>query len=389
MQIPLIKSSFFMEKQTRAELAQFVAQSDRFSMGDYCLQFERDFAVAQECTHAVFVSSGSMANLVLIQAFMNLGIFPRGYRVGISALTWSTSVMPLIQLGLIPVAIDCEPDTLNVSSRTLAEHVDDIDALFITNVLGFCDDIDGVERLCNAHNIICIEDNCESIGTRYRGRLSGNFGEASTFSFFVGHQMSTIEGGMICTNNTALYEMLLLVRSHGWDRNSPAAAQDALRETHGIDPFFNRYTFYDLGFNARPTEISGWLGVKQLPYLPEIIARREAHFARYQQALQATGQWQQLRTDHLDVVSNFAMPLIAHDETVADKAKQAFVQADVEIRPVLAGDITAQPFYRKYCAQARCPNTRHLHKNGFYIPNNPDLSEADVALLCSLIAKEY
>src|SRR3989338_10474023 len=215
--IKLVKSSFHNERETKKKLADFI------------------FAAKQRRKHAVYVNSGSSANLILIQSLLNLGRLKKGDRVGFSALTWATNIMTLIQLGLVPVAIDCEMKTLNVSPSKLKEKINDIDALFITNVLGFSDDIVSIARLCTKHGIPLYEDNCESLGSSVAGRLLGNFGEASTFSFYVGHHISTIEGGMVCTDDEDLYHMLVMVRAHGWDRNLPREAQDNLRKINGID----------------------------------------------------------------------------------------------------------------------------------------------------------
>src|SRR3989344_712644 len=142
-------------------------------------------------------------------------------KVGFSALTWATNTMPLIQLDLDPVPIDISLKNLNICSDNLLSILENIqlDALFITNLLGFCGDLDKISGVCNRKNIILIEDNCESLGSTLNDIKLGNFGLASTFSFYVGHHMSTIEGGMVCTDDKSLYEMLLMVRAHGWDRN--------------------------------------------------------------------------------------------------------------------------------------------------------------------------
>ena len=160
--------------------------------------------------------------------------------------------MPIIQLGLVPVAVDCELETLNVSPRTLAPV--DIKCLFLTNVLGFCDDLPGIADLCRLRGILLLEDNCESLGSRISGRLLGNYGLASTFSFFVGHHLSTIEGGMVCTDDDELGDGLIVTRAHGWDRDLPSHRRACLRQSHHVDDFFAEYTFHDLAYNARPTE---------------------------------------------------------------------------------------------------------------------------------------
>lgn len=384
--IKLVKSSFYEERKTKSALSAFVKSADIFSMGEQCAKFESAFARKQRRKFAVFVSSGSSANLVLIQALLNMGLLEKGDRVGFSALTWATNVMPLIQLGLKPTAIDCELSTLNVSLSIL-KRAPLPKALFLTNVLGFCDDIEEIRKWCSAKKILLLEDNCEALGSKASGRLLGNFGLASTFSFFVGHHLSTIEGGMICTDDEKLFHMLIMVRAHGWDRNLPPTAQKEIRKAHGVDGFFSKYTFYHLGYNARPTEISGFLGVSQLPYLDEIVKRRVRNFKAFQRAVLKNADFIPLNVAHMDTVSNFAMPVIAKTAEAFEKYRARFVESGVEIRPVIAGDITQHPFYASYAAgEEVCVNALHVHRHGFYFPNNPELTDKEVMLLCGLLA---
>ena len=144
--------------------------------------------------------------------------------------------MPLMQLGYTPVPIDIELNTLNVSLDTLKRSIEgkSIKALFITNVLGFCDNIDEIAEYCESQNILLIEDNCESMGTEYKGKKLGNYGIASTFSTYIGHHMSTIEGGMVCTDDRDLYINLVMTRAHGWDRNLPLDIQEEIRAKYGV-----------------------------------------------------------------------------------------------------------------------------------------------------------
>jgi CDP-6-deoxy-D-xylo-4-hexulose-3-dehydrase len=386
MRISLIKSSFFQEEEAKKGLTDFIAHAEQLSMGAQCAAFEEGFAAKQETAHAVFVSNGSMANLILIQALLNVGRLKPGATVGVSALTWSTNVMPLLQLGLTVRTIDCEQATLNVSSATLEEHLHDLDALFLTNVLGFCSDLDVIVGQCATHDVLLLEDNCESLGSRFDSKLLGNFGEASTFSFFVGHHLSTIEGGMICTNDDALHEMLLITRAHGWDRNLSDAQQLALRQEHNVDPFMDQYTFYELGYNSRPMEMNGFLGNQQLQHWDTIVENRASNFDAFQRAIAASEHvYKALDVSHMELVSNFAMQLICTNEGDAIACRKRFTDADVEIRPIIAGDINEQPFYKKHATVRPCPNAQHIHTNGFYFPNNPELTPEEVEVLCALL----
>lgn len=391
--IKLIKSTFYEEEKSKLDLAFFIAKSSHLSFGEQCLLFEKNFAKYQGRKHCSFLNSGSSANLAVIQALLNLGRIKKGDLVAFSALTWSTNVMPLLQLGLQAVPIDVELDTLNVSSKKFEEIVLKlpIKLLFLTNLLGFCDDIDRIRALCERNNIILIEDNCESLGTVYKGKKLGNFGLASTFSFYVGHHMSTIEGGAVCTDNEQLASMLQIVRSHGWDRNLSKKAQNRVREKHHINSsFYSRYTFYDLGYNFRPTDINGFLGNQQLKHLKSIVKRRNEIFLRIASVIYKNKKkYYPIRYSHIQLVSNFAIPLICRSKTIRDQLVEKCKDV-VEIRPIVAGDITQQPFFSKHMniftnilGQS---NAKLIHDQGLYFGNNPDLTDTEIETLIKTFA---
>lgn len=384
--IKLQKSSFFNEVEIKKRLCEFISDAEILSMASECKKFEDNFAKKQERKFAVFVTSGSAANLVLTQSLLNSGKLKKGDKVGVSALTWSTNVMPIIQLGLVPVAIDCEISTMNVSPRTLEENLKNIQGLFLTNALGFCDDIKKIQELCKDNNVVFLEDNCESLGSKVSGEHLGNFSLASTFSFFVGHHFSTIEGGMVCTDDEALYRELILCRAHGWDRNLSMEEQKYLRLKNNMDPFFGKFTFYDLAYNVRPTEINGFLGNEQLVFWDDMVAKRSGNFEEFQIAKKDNPDIFPINTSHMEVVSNFAMPLVFKTHELFLSYKKRFEGEGVEIRPIIAGNITGQPFWKKYVgSDSNCKCAQLIHDNGFYFPNNPELTRDEVSLLSSLI----
>ncbi len=384
--IRLIRSTFYNESETKQKLADFIVRAKKLSMGEECAGFEQEFAQKQGRKFSVLVNSGSSANLVLLQALRNLGTLAEGDMVGFSALTWPTNVMPLIQQGLEPLAIDCDLHTLNVSLETIRSLRIKPKCIFLTNVLGLSDDLLGIKTYCEQEDIILLEDNCEALGSRIQGRMLGNFGFASTFSFFVGHHLSTIEGGMICTDDGRLHEALVMARAHGWDRNLPANRQRELRAENHVDDFFAKYTFYDLAFNVRPTEIQGFLGRIQLPHWDAIVAKRAAHFERFRTLMAGNDNFVPLRTHHMEVVSNFAVPVVCTNEEIFQVHRKRFEGTDVEIRPIVAGNMTHQPFYKK-CAKPSvpCPNTDAIHARGFYFGNNPDMTEEELGTLDRLL----
>jgi len=390
--IKLIKSTFHNEADTKEKLISFISEAEMMSFGPQCRSFETSFALWQGRSYSTFVNSGSSANLAIIQALLNLGRIKRGDKIGVSALTWSTNVMPLIQLGLEVVPIDVELDTLNVSSKKLKAVLQkhDIKMLFITNLLGFCDDIDVIEQMCAEKEILLVEDNCESLGTVYKGKKLGNFGIASTFSFYVGHHMSTIEGGAVCTDDEDIAHMLSLVRAHGWDRNLAEKQQEEIRVKHNVNSsFYSRYTFYDLGYNLRPNEINGFIGNVQLEYLDEIVETRKDTFLELAKTIYSqTDRFYPIRYDHIDLISNFAVPVICKTKEIRDELVEK-CEGRLELRPVVGGDMTKQPFFAKYEPEARLVNSNAglIHEQGLYFGNNPELTDDEKNEIIAIFAQ--
>jgi CDP-4-dehydro-6-deoxyglucose reductase, E1 len=387
--IELQKHSFYNENQTKRELCDFIMKSNFLSMGDECKKFEKGFSLKQNRKSSVFVNSGSSANLVLFQALLNLGRLKVGDIVAVSALTWSTNIMPLIQLGLRPFLVDCEVNSLNVSSKNFQEALliqPNIKAFFITNLLGYCSDLAVIEEICNNKNIMLFEDNCEALGSSADGKLLGNYGIASTFSFFVGHHLSTIEGGMICTDDMELSQQLIMCRAHGWDRNIDHSEQQILRKKHKVNDFYAKYTFYDLGFNVRSTDINGFIGNLQLNYWDEIVDKRHKNFIAINNVIEANDELISIECNNMEIVSSFAIPVIAKNKSILKKYTKLFNNSGVEIRPMVAGNMSKQPFYRKYISNPGVQkNADFVHNHSFYFGNHADLSTEEIEKLLSLL----
>lgn len=378
-----MKNTFYNETKTKKKLAEFILSADRLSMGKMCSDFESKFAEVQGRRFCVLYNSGSSANLALISALVASNKLKKGDLVAFSALTWATNVMPILQNGLNPIPVDVSEKSLNVGPNQLRSVLDkfpNIKCLFITNLLGFSDDLDEIRNMCSAKGIILIEDNCESLGSECSGKKLGNFGLASTFSFFVGHHLSTIEGGAVCTDSEELRDYLLMIRAHGWSRNLSDESKVKLKNKHKIDDFYDKYTFYESGYNLRPTEITGVLGLEQLKYLDEIVNIREKNYQIFNKAVHKSSQVVNLDFSFMTRISNFAFPIVCKDKRSFIRLKNKFNANKIEIRPLVAGNITSQPFFKKYAKKyvLSCPIAEKIHETGFYFPNNPDLSERDI-----------
>jgi CDP-6-deoxy-D-xylo-4-hexulose-3-dehydrase len=387
MYIPLMKSTFLGEQETKDTLCSFIQNVDKLSMGIQVQGFEMAFADWQERRYSVMVNSGSSANLVLLQALLNLGRLSKGDRIGVSAVTWATNVMPVIQLGLVPVLIDVNLASLNVSSEEVCKH--DIRCLFITHLLGFHDDIKEIAEYCKSKDILLLEDTCESLGTFCTGggRL-GNFGLAATFSTFVGHHMSTIEGGLIATDDEELNQMIRMVRAHGWDRNLTKEERTELRTKWNVNDFYGPYTFYTLGYNVRPMELQGLIGSIQLKYVDSANENRKRSYARVYDSIDSKDLM--LPNQH---VPAFAIPIICSSPELRDEYVKKCTKMGIETRPIVAGNMNRQPFFKEYATETPLPVADKIHTCGFYMPNHPDLTEEEIDYLTSVFtnidAKSY
>jgi CDP-4-dehydro-6-deoxyglucose reductase, E1 len=389
--IPLMKNAFLEEYKTKNELANFIKQTNKFSMGEQCALFETKFADFQGSKEGILLNSGGSACLVMLQILKNLGKINKGDKIGFSGLTWSTNVMPIIQLGFIPVPIDCDPTTLNVMSDNLYERIKDTDlkVFFLTNVLGFVGDIINIKKICDENGIFLIEDNCEALGTEINGKKTGTFGVMASHSFFIAHHMSTIEGGMIITEDEEFAEMARIVRANGWDRNLNSRQQLKWRRKYQIDSeFFAKYTFYDLAYNLRPTEITGFLGVQQLNYLKENISIREKNYLRLELEVKNNPDLVDMNHSQISLLSSFAFPVVCKSTDLKDRYLNQFSGAGIEVRPMIAGNMQNQPFYAKYVDENYdLPGVDELHENSFYCGNYPELTKSDLQIISSSLSK--
>lgn len=388
-----MNSTFYKEEETKRQLCKFIMDSRQLSMDKKCYDFEKKFSEYQGRKYSVFFNSGSSANMALIQALINIGIINKNSNAGFSSLTWPTNLMPLMQLGLNPIPVDVSLENLNVCSDNLLEvlNKEDMDLLFVTNLLGFCGDLDNIAKICEEKGIILIEDNCESLGSELKKNKLGNFGLASTFSFFVGHHMSTIEGGVVCTDNKKLYNMLLMVRAHGWDKNLPEDEKIKMRNKNDVDDFYGNYSFYVPGYNFRPTEINGFIGLEQLKYIDEVNRIRNQNYKEFYDSAKKNNDFYKLDMGHIKFISNFAYPLVCKNKDIFNVYKNKFKENDIEIRPIVGGSMVKQPFFKEYLKKKglsySCPNAEKIHEMGFYFPNNPELTEKEKKIIINLIKR--
>ena len=361
-----------------------VIESGRTTMGDKVRAFEADFAAAVGSRHAVMVNSGSSANLLAVAAlFQTREPLARAGRVAVvPAVSWATTYYPLSQYGLTLRFVDVDPRTLNFDLAGLERALDgDVDVVFAVNLLGNPNDHDAVNSLLADRPITLLEDNCEALGARFGGRSAGTFGRIGTFSTFYSHHISTMEGGVCVTDDDELFHILLSLRSHGWTRHLPWP--NTLVEKDPRGGFHEAFRFILPGYNVRPMEISGAIGIEQLKRLPGLIAARRTAAAAFRERLAEIPGVRLQR--EVGESSWFGFGLILEPEVGIDRdtVVARLTASGVETRPIVAGNFVNKPVMNRLPHEPPppLPGAREIDERGFYIGAN----SVDAATLDRLI----
>jgi len=370
-EFPLATSSW---DQAEQDAIQRVIASDMYSMGSEVAKFEADFASLFGTSHAVMVNSGSSANLLMVAAlFYTKDRLPlcRDDEVIVPAVSWGTTYFPLAQYGLRLKFVDIDLHTLNYDLEALADAVSDKTRLIMAvNLLGNPNDFTTIQNIIGERDIILIEDNCESMGAVFDGKQAGTFGVMGSFSSFFSHHISTMEGGVIATDDEELHHILLSLRAHGWTRNLPK--ENKITGTKSDDPFEEHFRFVLPGYNVRPLEMSGAIGIEQLKKLPGLIAGRREN------AKQFVG----LMGNHPDLMiqqetgesSWFGFSLIIRPNSDLDRASvlQKLDENGFECRPIVSGNFINNDVMKfiDFTTAGDMKNAEYLDKNGLFIGNH-------------------
>jgi CDP-6-deoxy-D-xylo-4-hexulose-3-dehydrase len=377
--IKLVKDT--IDKQDIDCLVDWLKTYPQLTKGRLTEEYEKRWSEWLGVKYSVFVNSGSSANLAAVYSLKVSGKL-RNLEVIVPAVSWSTTVSPIMQLGLNPIMCDADSSNMGLDLNHLREIVrkHKPSMAILVHVLGIPNHMEEIVKICKENDIFLIEDSCESIGSLYDQKKIGTFGDISTFSFYYGHHISTIEGGIISTNNEDLYDILLSIRSHGWDRDLRKEKQQQLRSLHGIEDFRALYTFYYPGFNIRPTEISAFLGLKQLEKIETVIKKRNDNFLFYQENIKNT-EWK-VAPPANSFVSNFAYPII---HSRIDQLIKHLTLNNIEIRPLVCGSIGHQPFWIEKYGRTFLQVADKIHSEGIYIPNNHQLHKEEVIKIVDVV----
>lgn len=364
--------------QEEKDAIQRVIDSDRFTMGDNVKAMEAAFCAYFGTKYAVMVNSGSSANLAAVAALFYKKDRPlkRGDEVIVPAISWSTTYHPLQQYGLKLRFVDVELDSLNVDCSQLeAALTPNTRMILAVSILGNPAALDVMRAFADKHGLYFMEDNCESMDAELNGKKTGTFGDVNTFSFFFSHHISTMEGGMVATDDLEVYHLLKAIRAHGWTRDLPA--DSPLFERKGED-FFEAYRFIVPGYNLRPLEMSGAIGVEQLKKLPGFTAQRRKNLALFTELFGKDERF--IIQKENGKSSCFCFPIILNPALKIERAKvmQALKDADIGYRIITGGNFLRHDCIKYYdytVVGDVAKNADIAHDHGFFVGNHPfDLS---------------
>ena len=370
-------------KEDKNELVNFIQTSDRYTNGPKVREFEEEWSKWLGTKYSLMVSSGSTANFLLLAAVKEKYGLKDGDKVLVPAVTWVTNISPIFQNGLVPVFCDVNTHNLSFDEDGLVKARNDhpdVKMVFITHLMGFSSDIGKIKK--HFPDAIILEDVCESHGTEYQGVRCGTFGVGSTFSFYFGHHMTTIEGGVVSTNDYELYNLMRAKRSHGLAREMDAPFFENYKNKY--PELHPQFLFVTDAYNFRSSEFNAVLGLSQLKRLDDNIEVRRQNFAKF---LSIISSYDFLQSEFkVEGNSNFNLPFLCSDKTTKQELENYLTHSGVETRPIISGNLARQPFLNFLGLDPLSfEKAEELHQQAFYIGNSHLVDDNDFSRLESLL----
>lgn len=346
------------------------------------LEFEKKWSDKINVNNTCYVNSGSSAILLALAAIKERGKL-KNNKVVAPALSWATDVSSPMLLGMDVELCDCNLTDLSIDINHFKKIVREQQpsVLILVSVLGLVPNMKEIVEICKNNDIFIIEDACESMGSKYQDQYLGTFGDVSVFSLFYGHHISTIEGGLICTDNEEISDLIYSMRSHGWGRDWSKEKQEEYKSKYGISDFDFLYSFFYPGFNLRGTDLQAYIGLSQIDKLDSFANKRQENFQYYHKNINNT--LLNLDNSLTSFVSNFAYPVVSKNR---NEIVKNLVSSGIETRPLIAGSMANKPFWKG--RSDNMPNSELIDKFGFYVPNNQDLKQEDMQKICKIINEE-
>lgn len=366
---------------------QDVIESGRFTMGPQVRAFEEEFAEALGARHGVMVNSGSSANLIALAAAVvnpDVDLNP-GDEVIVPAVSWATTYYPVHQLGLSLRFVDIDIDALNIDPALVAAAITPkTKAILAVNLLGNPADLVELSRLADEHGLVLLEDNCESLGATLNGKSAGTFGLAGTYSSFFSHHISTMEGGLVTTDDEYTYQAAVSLRAHGWTRELPA---DNLIHQKTGEPFDDLFRFVLPGYNVRPLEMSGAIGRHQIAKLPNIVHGRRENAVRFVELFGGRDDVRIQREHGASSWFGFSFVLEGRLRGRRHEVVAALTAAGIDSRPIVAGNFVRNPVMKHLRAEvpASLPAADRIHDDGLFVGNHHYPIPGELDLLAEAI----
>lgn len=356
-----------LNKESVQQMINFIKTTERYTQFVKVREFETEWSRWQGCKYSVFVNSGSSANLIILDMLKDLHHWKEQDEIIVPAVTWITDISSILQLNLKPVFVDVNLQDFAFDYDDLAKKITKkTKMIFLSHLMGYPADIKKIQDIIGSKKILLVEDCCESHGAKIGNTKVGNFGLCSSFSFYWGHHMTTIEGGMVCTNDEKLYRMAMLKRSHGLARELPKRYHSYYRNKYKSIDF--SFLFLTTGFNVRSTELNAVLGLAQLKHLDRYIKIRNQN---YEQFIKILAKYpDEFQVPYKEGISSFVLPFILNNAMQKPLLQKYLLKKGVESRPIISGNLLTQPFLRKFKTTQKFPNADFITRNCFYIGNN-------------------
>jgi len=367
-------------------LIDFIRHTKRFTQFEKVREFEQEYSRWLGTKYCVFLNSGSSANLLLIAALKELYRWKLNDEVIVPAVTWVTNVSPVMQLGLKPVFIDINLKDLSFDYDQLESAITPRTmAVFVTHLIGFPADINKIKTIIGDRDILIIEDCCESHGAMIDDTKIGNFGIGSSFSLYWGHHITSVEGGVVCTNNEDLYKLVVLKRSHGLARELPVHYHEEIKASHPDINF--DFLFLTDGYNFRNTEFNAVLGLNQIRKIDSFIEIRNKNYARFLKICEPYEK--DLILFRNSGISSFVLPFLFRRKGMIKDFLNVLTANEIESRPIISGNLLLQPFLKQYYRPNAFSNADLLHRNGCYIGNNQFVNDNRLNLIERIVEEFF
>ena len=357
----------------------------RLTKGRLTIEFEEKWNQWLGSKHSVFCNSGSSANLLMYYTLLISGRL-KNKKVIVPSVGWVTSIAPAIQFGFEPVMCEADPDTFGLDLDHLEQLLKKYNpsTVVLVQVLGVPHKMKQIMALKAKYGFFLLEDACAAVGASGHGRKAGAFGDMGSFSFYFGHQISTIEGGIVSTGDKFFYDILLMLRSHGWSKDLDRPAHEALVNQYAIDDFHTPFVFYEPGFNLRSTDLNAFIGLGQLEKIDWIVQRRNENHALYKKHL-GDKFYIQKSDDPNAQIASISFGALAENPLERRAIVNALVENGIETRIFSAGNLGLHPFWAGRFGKASFPMADRIHTCGFFLPNNPSLKTEDIDFISNVV----